>query len=110
MVQDAAEEAEYIELTIRPIPPDTVSSVKSEFIPLIRAALRDAKQVHLLDSKELQVEVEKTFPTDPAIVVGLTLLSGIALETYKAIILPRLKKRFQVEEKRRRKAKGKKKS
>ena len=113
MVQDAAEEAEYIELTIRPIPPDTVSSVKSELVPLIKAALRDAKQEQLLASGDLQVEVEKTIPTElavPVLTAALTLFTSVAVETFKVTILPRLKKRFQVEEKRRRKAKGKKKS
>ncbi len=61
-----------------------------------------------MTSGEFQIEVEKTFPTDPAVVVGLTFLSQIAVETYKAIILPRLKKRFLVKEKRRRKTRGKK--
>ena len=62
----------------------------------------------MLTSGEFQVEMEKTFPTDPAIVVGLNFLSQIALETYKTIVLPRLEKRFPVKEKRRRKVKGKK--
>ena len=108
MVSNPETEAEYIELSIRPIPPDTVSSVKAEILPIVEAALREAGQEQLLTTGEFQIEVEKTFPTDPAIVVGLTFLSQIAVETYKAIILPRLKNRFQVKEKRRRKGKSKK--
>jgi len=108
MVSNPETEAEYIELSIQPIPPDTVSSVRAEILPAIEAALREAGQEQLLADGEFQVEVEKTFPTDAAIIVGLTLLSGIALETYKAIVLPRLEKRFPVKEKRRRKVKGKK--
>ena len=108
MVSNPETEAEYIELSIRPIPPDTVSSVKAEILPIVEAALRETGQEHLLTTGEFQIEVEKTFPTDPAIVVGLTFLSQIAVETYKAIILPRLKNRFQVKEKRRRKGKSKK--
>jgi len=99
---------EYIELTIQPIPPDTVSSVKADFLPTIEAALREAGQEQLLTEGQIQVEVEQTFPTDEVIVVGFTLLSGIALETYKAIILPALKKRFRAWQKRRRKSKRKK--
>jgi len=108
MVSNPAEEAEYVELTIQPIPPDTVSSAKAEILPIIKAALHEAEQEHLLACGEFQVEVEKTFPTDEAIIVGLTLLSGIALETYKAIVLPRLRKRFRVREKRRQKGKDEK--
>ena len=113
MVQDTTEEAEHIELTVRPIPPDTVSSAKAEILSIVQEALRESGQEQLLVSGDLQVEVEKTIPTElavPVLTAVLTLATGVALETYKAIILPRLKKRFQVEEKRRRKAKGKKKS
>ncbi len=105
MSSDAGPQAEYIELTIEPIPPDTVSSAKAELSSLIEEALREAGQQQLLDDGELKVEIEKTFPTDQAIVIGLTLLSGMAFETYKKIVLPRLKKKFRVWEKRRRKGK-----
>ncbi len=101
-------EPEYIELTIQPIPPDTVSSVKAELLPTIEAALREAGQEQLLAEGQIQIEVEQTFPTDEVIVVGFTLLSGIALETYKEIVLPALKKRFRAWQKRRRKGKRKK--
>jgi hypothetical protein len=101
MVSNPETEAEYI-------PPDTVSSVKAEILPIVEAALREAGQEQLLTTGEFQIEVEKTFPTDLAVVAGLTFLSQIALETYKATVLPWLKKRFSVKEKRRRKTKGKK--
>lgn len=101
-------EPEYIELTIQPIPPDTISSVKAELLPTIEAALREAGQEQLLTEGQMQVEVEQTFPTDEVVVVGFTLLSAIALETYKAIVLPALKKRFRAWQKRRRKSKRKK--
>ena len=108
MASNPGEEAEYIELTIRPIPPDTVSSVKADLLPTIEAALREAGQEQLLTDGQMQIEVEQTFPTDEIIVVGFTLLSGIALETYKATVLPVLKKRFRAWQKRRRKSKRKK--
>ena len=102
------DEPEYIELSIQPIPPDTVSSVRAELLPVIEDALRQAGQEQLLKEGQIQIEVERTFPTDEVIVIGFTLLSGIALETYKEIILPALKKRFRASQKRRRKGKGKK--
>ena len=101
-------EPEYIELTIQPIPPDTLSSVKADLLPTIEATLREAGQEQLLTEEQIQIEVEQTFPTDEVVVVGFTLLSGIALETYKEIILPTLKKRFRAWQKRRRKIKRKK--
>lgn len=111
MSHDEAEEIEYIELSIEPIPPDTVSSAKSEILSIIQDALRESGQEQLLASGDLQVEVEKTVPAElaiPVLTAVLTLCTGVALETYKAIVLPRLKKRFQVKEKGRQKAKRKK--
>lgn len=102
------EPPEVIELELTPIPPDTIASAKEELTPLIEATLREAGREDLLSEEHIRVQVEKTFPTDAAIVVGLTLLTGIALETYKELILPRLKRRFEVKEKsRRKKQKGK---
>lgn len=99
------ETPEIVELELVPIPPDTIASGKAELLPLIEATLQEAQQGDLLSEDHIQVEIEKTFPTDQAIIVGLTLASGIALETYKSLILPALKKRFEVKQK----AKGKKK-
>lgn len=90
---------EVIKLELTPIPPDTIASGKAEVLPLIQATLREAGRADLLSDEHIQVQVEKTFPTDAAIIVGLTLLSGIALETYKELILPRLKQRFEVKQK-----------
>lgn len=102
------ETPEVIELELTPIPPDTIASAKEELMSLIEATLREAGLEDLLSEEHIQIQIEKTFPTDAAIIVGLTLLSGIALETYKGLILPRLKKRFQVKERsRRKKQKGK---
>ena len=92
-----------------PIPPDTIASGKEEIQSLIEAALRNAGKGDFLTNGQIEFEVEKTFPVDQSIIVGLTLLSGIALETYKAIILPELKRRFKVNQKlKRKKAKGRK--
>ena len=108
MVSISGEEAEYIEVIVEPIPPDTLSSAKADILPVIEAALREAGQEQLLAEGQMQVEVEQTFPTDEIIIVGFTLLSGIALETFKAIVLPALKKRFKAWQKRRQKSKRKK--
>ena len=107
MSSTPVEEGEYIEVTIEPIPPDTISSAKAEILPTIETALRGAGQEGLLTDGQIQVEVEQTFPTDEVIIVGFTLLSGIALETYKEIVLPVLKKRFRAWQKRRRKRRRK---
>lgn len=97
----SSQEVEYIELSIEPIPPDTVSSVKTQILPTIESALRQVGKEQLLAEEQIQVEVEQTFPTDAVIIVGFTLLSGVALETYKEIVLPELKKHFKAWQKRR---------
>jgi hypothetical protein len=88
---------EVIELELRPIPPDTVASVKQDVVPLIEAALRNAGASQLLSQQHVLVEVQRTFPTNEAIVVGLTFLAGVGLETYK-FILDVLRERFEVQE------------
>ena len=90
---------EVIELRLIPIPPDTIASAKQELMPLIEASLHEAGRESLLSEKQIQIQIDKTFPTDQAVIIGLTLLSGIAVETYKALILPRLKERFEVKQK-----------
>lgn len=110
MSLNAAGEAEYIELIIQPIPPDTVSSVQSELRPIIEDALREAGREQLLTEGQMQVEVERTFPTGEVITAMVILLSPIAHETFKEIILPVLKKRFLVKQKRRKKKQRKVKS
>lgn len=96
-----SEELQYIELIIEPVPPDTISSAKTEILPAIKDALQEAGQEQVLDEEQIKIEVEQTFPTDEVIVVGFTLLSGMALATYKEIILPELKRRFKARQKRR---------
>ena len=93
------ESIESVELELEPIPPDTVASSKVELMLIIQQALKEAGKDNLLSDGQIDIQVEKTFPVDAAIVVGLTFLSGVALETYKVLVLPALKKRFAVREK-----------
>ena len=96
-----SERPQYIELIIEPIPPDTVSSTKAKILPFIKDAMQRAGQEQMLDEEKILAEMEQTFPTDEVIIVGFTLLSGIALATYEKIILPELKKHFKTKQKRR---------
>ena len=89
---------ERIELSVAPIPPDTLATVKAELLEEIEAALRESNHEDLLTSGQIQVEIEQTFPVDAAIIVGLTLLSGMALEVFKVTVIPRLRKRFEVKQ------------
>lgn len=104
------ETPEVIELELTPIPPDTIASAKADLMPLIEATLREAGRSDLLSDGQIHIQVEKTFPTDAAIIVGLTLLSQLAVETYKGLILPKLKQRFEVKQKSKRKKTGKRKA
>ena len=108
MSQDPAVIRETIELEIEPIPPDTIASAKEELMPLIEAALREAGQAELLTTGQIQIQVERTFPTDQAIVIGLTLLSQIAIETFKGLVLPALKRKFKARKRTRAKRHAKK--
>jgi hypothetical protein len=87
---------EVIELEIVPIPPDTIASGKEEILLIIESLLRDGGQGKLLDDGKVQVQVEQTFPTDEIIKIGLSLLSAAAMEAFKALILPGLKRKFEV--------------
>lgn len=112
---NAKETVEVIELLIKPIPPDTVDTIREELPTMVREALREAGREDLLTAGQIEIQIEKTLPIDwielsrMAAEAGLkatfALVSGIALETYKEILLPGLKKRFKVSEKQRRKAK-----
>jgi hypothetical protein len=91
---------EFAELELRPIPPDTVASAKQDVEQLIQQALRTDEQTQLLPSPQVLVDVQRTFPTNEAIIVGLTFLAGIGLETYK-FVLDMLRDRFEVQERKR---------
>ncbi len=88
---------QFVELELHPIPPDTVASAKQDVPVLIEQSLRDAGQDHLFAEQQFLVEIEKTFPTDEAIIVGLTFLAGIGIETYK-FLLDVLRERYEVKE------------
>ena len=92
------ERAETVELAITPIPPDTASATKDELLAYVEQTLRDAGHADLLAAGQLQVEVERTFPTDAAVLLGITVLSRMAEETFRQVVLPALKRRYGVEE------------
>ncbi len=92
-----SEQIEMIELKVYPIPPDTIASAKQEIMPLIETAARQGAQSDLLMNGQVEVEIERTFPADEAIIVGLTFLAGIGIETYK-VILEVLRERYEVKE------------
>jgi len=91
---------EKIELVVAPIPPDTLAVIEAELEQEIEVALRESGHEDLLTSGQIKIEVEETFPINEVIVVGFTLLSGMALEVFKATVIPRLKKRFEVKQQR----------
>jgi hypothetical protein len=90
---------EAFELTLSPVPPDTLSTVRQELMPLIESALADAGRRALLSDGEIRVEMEETFPVGEVVVVLVTLGSGIALETYKQVVLPLLRRRYGLDAK-----------
>lgn len=69
-------------------------------MPLIEQALHNAGLDQPHEHEQVQIEMEHTFPTNEAIIVGLTFMAGVGLETYK-FILDVLRDRFEVQERKR---------
>ena len=86
-------EKEIVEIT--PIPPDTVDSVRAEIEGDIKRLLEKEGKDNLLTDKKLSVKVEKPFPSAEVVHIAFTLLSGVALETFKTVILPWLKNKYE---------------
>jgi len=97
--------AEVVELILEPIPPDTVETIRAELLPRVRKRLQAAGREHLLDDGEIQIRIEETVPVDwyaislLAISAVFTLTTELAVETYKAIVLPELKKWVKAKQK-----------
>lgn len=87
---------EIVEL--RPIPPDTVESVQTEAESYILEGLERHGKGELVN-KEIKFEVEETFPTAEVVHVAFTLGAGVALEVFKQVILPWLKKKYETRQK-----------
>jgi hypothetical protein len=84
-----------IELVVEPVPPDTVDNVKAAIEPLVRSSLAAAGQAHLLDSGEIAIDLEQTFPTDAAVTALFYLLGGMALKTFEATLLPEIQRKYR---------------
>ena len=83
-------------LTLEPIPPDTVASMRAELMPTIEMALRQNNKESLLENNEISLEMEHTFPTDQIVVVVAVMITTMAVKVFEEIILPELKKKYRV--------------
>jgi len=84
-------------LEVVPIPPKTVASVKAEIQSHIEELIRENGQGDLLESGQISVDVAETMPINAEVLhVTLTLASGVALEVFKQVILPWLKRKYEV--------------
>ena len=84
-----------VELEIRPIPPDTVSSVRESFDEIVDAALAETGQTDLRRGGGVAVDLEQPFPGSEILIA---IVSGIAIETFKEVVLPVLKRRLSIQE------------
>jgi hypothetical protein len=84
---------EVVELV--PIPPKTVESVQREVEKYIEDGLREQGKLELLTEQKISISVEETFRTAEAVHLLFTLTGGIALETFRQVILPWLKKKYE---------------
>lgn len=84
-------------LELAPIPPHSVESLQAEIQSDIEEMLRENGKEDLLKSGQISVDVAENMPLDSEVIrVTLTLLSGVALETFKQVILPWLKRKYEV--------------
>ncbi len=84
-------------LEIAPIPPKSVAALKAEIQSNIEELLRENGKEELSKSGQISVDVAETMPIDAEVIhVTLTLASGVALEIFKQLILPWLKKKYEV--------------
>src|SRR6266853_1123968 len=84
-------------LEIAPIPPKSVTALQSEIQSNIEELLRENGKEDLLKSGQISVDVAENMPIDAEVIhVTLTLLSGVALEAFKQVILPWLKRKYEV--------------
>lgn len=87
-------------LEIAPIQPKTVVAVQAEIRSKIEEILRENGKEDLLKNGEISVDVAENMPLDAGVIsVTLTLLSQVALETFKQVILPWLKRKYEVRQK-----------
>lgn len=102
------ETTEYT-LVLEPIPPETVTTIRRQLEEVIREELREAGQGDLLEQGAIRVEVAENFPVDPTIVAAIITVTGqFALETYKELVLPVIKKKYFVKKETKKKKKAKK--
>jgi hypothetical protein len=90
---------ELFQLIVRPIPPDTVASVREEILADIEAALKEKGQEGLLTSEELHPELEKTFPVAELVILAIKAATPIAVWAVNEIIVPKLREKYGVERK-----------
>jgi hypothetical protein len=89
-----------IELRLTPVKPTKRSDIALNAMPTVRAALSAAGKKELLDKGDIKISQSENFPDlgSPFVTIVITLASNIALETYKQVILPKLKELCQVRE------------
>jgi hypothetical protein len=98
---------QIIELSLKPIPPDTVESLRAELQDYIRAGLQESGNPDLLERKELVIKPDETIPVDVAVTVVVEVLTGGALIAFEQVVLPWLKRKYELRQRRKRKRKRK---
>ena len=92
-----------IELSLKPIPPDTVESLRSELQDYIRVGLQETGKSDLLDHNELVIKPDETIPVDQVVTVVIEVVTSGALITFEQVVLPWLKRKYELRQRRKRK-------
>jgi hypothetical protein len=84
-----------IELTLKPVLPETVDSTKSEVQAFIESIMREEGLERELSSGEAQVQTPRTMPVGVIIKVVVEFLTPIAADIFIRKVLPKIEARFE---------------
>jgi hypothetical protein len=85
-----------VQIEITPLPPATFSTTEQELLPLIEKAIRQQGHGDLLDSGDLRIQIEQTFPTSVVIIIVVTYLCKAALKVVEKVVIPVLQEKYGV--------------
>jgi hypothetical protein len=90
-----ADDRTQIELTLRPVLPETVDSAKREIQSFIESIMREEGLTKELQSGQAQVETPRTMPVGEVIHVVVEFLTPVASDIFVRKVLPKIEARFE---------------
>lgn len=78
--------SKVVELTVYPAPTIDLKTAQAQLTSKVEEALRTVGLTDLVAAGQIQVEPKRSFPSDQVVIVLVTFVAGIALESYKELI------------------------